>query len=107
LLLADDRLQHVSGLGDVREINLGLDFVGSGLRGARTLRSGAFAGAAEIDTDLLRFMVFQGTGMRLLLGYADVRQRIENRFAFDFQLSGQIVNSNLAHPPLCSSELSR
>jgi hypothetical protein len=45
--------------------------------------------------------------MRFLLGDADFRQRIENRFAFYFQLSGQIVNSNLAHPPLCSSELSR
>jgi len=26
--------------------------------------------------------------------------------AFDFQLSGQIVNSNLTHPPLCPSGLS-
>jgi hypothetical protein len=107
LLLADDRLQHVSGLGDVRQINLGLDSVGSGLRSTGTSRSWAFAGAAEIGTHFIGFVVFQGTGMRLFLGHADFRQRIENRFAFDFQLSGQIVNSNLTHPPLCSSELSR
>lgn len=45
--------------------------------------------------------------MGLFLGDADFRQRIEDGFTFDFQLSGQIVDSNLAHPPLVSSELSR
>jgi hypothetical protein len=45
--------------------------------------------------------------MGFLLGDTDFRQRIEDGFAFYFQLSGQIVDSNLAHPPLSSSELSR
>jgi hypothetical protein len=45
--------------------------------------------------------------MRLLFGDANRGQRIENSFAFDFQLSGQIVNSNLTHPPLCPSGLFR
>jgi hypothetical protein len=107
LLLTDNCFQHVSGFGDVRQIDLGLDSIGSGLRGTGSPRSRTFASAAEISAHLVGFVVFQGTGMRLLLGYANVRQRIENRFAFDFQLSGQIVNSNLAHPPVCSSELSR
>jgi hypothetical protein len=44
--------------------------------------------------------------MRLLFSNADQRQYIENRLAFDFQLPGQIVDSNLAHPPFVSSDLS-
>jgi hypothetical protein len=46
------------------------------------------------------FVIFNGTGMRLLLGDSDFGKNVENRLAFDFQFSGQIVNSNLAHP-LC------
>jgi hypothetical protein len=38
--------------------------------------------------------------MGLLLGDPDFQQHVENRLALDFQLSGQIVDSNLAHP-LC------
>ncbi len=44
--------------------------------------------------------------MRFLLGHANQRQYIENRFAFDFQLPSQIVDSNLAHPPFVSSDMS-
>jgi hypothetical protein len=44
--------------------------------------------------------------MRLLLGDAYFRKYVENSFAFDFQLPGQIVNSNLAHPLFLSSGLS-
>jgi hypothetical protein len=42
--------------------------------------------------------VFQRTGVRFLLGDTDDRQHIENRLALDFELSGEIVDSNLAHP---------
>ena len=52
---------------------------------------------------LLGFVLFERAGMRFLLGDADRFERIENGFAFDFQLSGQIVDSNLTHPPLVSS----
>jgi len=58
-----------------------------------------FAGPAQISADLLRFVLFNGTGVRLLFSDAYFRKCIENSFAFDFQLPGQIVNSNLAHPP--------
>ena len=51
----------------------------------------------------LRFMVFQRTGVRLLLGDAYFRKYIEDRFAFYFQLPGQIVDSNLTHPLFLSS----
>jgi hypothetical protein len=36
--------------------------------------------------------------MRFLLGYADLRQRIDNGFALYFQFPGKIVDSNLTHP---------
>ena len=38
--------------------------------------------------------------MGLTLGQTQTSQSIENLFAFDFQLTRQIVNSNLTHPPL-------
>jgi len=34
-----------------------------------------------------------------MLGDADYWKHIEYGFAFNFQLPGQIVDSNLAHPP--------
>jgi len=52
-----------------------------------------------MSTHLLRFVLFNGAGVCLLFGYPDDRKHIEDRLALDFQLSGQVVNSNLAHPP--------
>jgi hypothetical protein len=66
-----------------------------------------FARAAKMGANFFRFVLFQGAGMGLLLGYANIRQHVENGLAFNFQFPGQIIDSNLTHPPLCSSELSR
>jgi glyoxylase-like metal-dependent hydrolase (beta-lactamase superfamily II) len=48
--------------------------------------------------------------MALLLGDSDFGKHIENGLTFDFQLSCQIVDSNLAHPPFrppdCSAKSS-
>ncbi len=88
LLLADDRLQHITRLGDVRQVNLGLDAFRFSSRGASGLSGRAFARAAEMLADLLRFMLFRRTGMRLLLGHPNFGQYVENGFALDFQLSG-------------------
>jgi hypothetical protein len=38
--------------------------------------------------------------MGLAFSKAERLQGIQNLLAFDFQLTRQIVNSNLAHPPL-------
>ena len=62
---------------------------------------------AEVRPDLVRFMVFKGTGVGLLLGDANHWKRVEDCPALDFQLSSQIVDSNLAHPPFLTSGLSR
>jgi hypothetical protein len=107
LLLADDRLQNVSGAGDVRKINLCFDAFGFGAGRARRLGSRTFARATQLDADFLRLILFQRTGVRLLLGHPYIGQYVENSFALDFQLSGQIVDSNLTHPPLCASEFCR
>jgi hypothetical protein len=88
LLLADNRLQHIPGLGDVRQINLGLDAFRFSARGAGGLGSRAFAGATHVHADFLRFVLFQRTGMRLLLGHPNFGQYVENSFTLDFQLSG-------------------
>jgi hypothetical protein len=71
----------------VRQINLGLDAFGFRARAARGF-SRAFAGATQTHADFLRFMLFQRTGMRLLLGHPNFGQYVENSFALDFQLSG-------------------
>jgi hypothetical protein len=48
---------------------------------------------------LLRFVLFDRTGVGLLLGDSDYDQDVKNCFALDFQFPGQIVDSNLTHPP--------
>jgi hypothetical protein len=107
-MLADDGFQDIAGLGNLRKIDLGLDAISFGATGTRRLSGGlGFAGATDVSPHLLGLVLFNRTGMGLLLGDADFNQGIENDLALDFQLSGQIVDSNLTHPPFLSSRLSR
>jgi hypothetical protein len=57
-----------------------------------------FSGA-EVSPHFFRFVFLDRTGVRLLLGGADFDQDIKNCLALDFQFPGQIVDSNLTHPP--------
>jgi hypothetical protein len=92
----------------VREIDLGLDFAGFGTAGARGPARGLrFAGGAEVGPQFDRFMLLEGTGMSLFFCDSNLWKYVKNRFALDFQLPCQIVNSNLAHPLFRSSGLSR
>jgi hypothetical protein len=92
----------------VRKIDLSLDLVWLEATGAcGFVGHGGFAGRAEVRPYLVRFMVFKGTGVGLLLGDANHWKRVEDCPALDFQLSSQIVDSNLAHPPFLTSGLSR
>jgi len=102
LLLPNNRLQHVARLRDVGKINLGTDLVWRAIAGTSGWpgRSVRLAGSAEVDPHFFRFVVFERAGMSFLLGDADFGKHIENRFALDFQFPGQIVDSNLTHPPL-------
>jgi hypothetical protein len=54
-----------------------------------------------------RLVFLERTRMRLLLRNPDFGKHIENGLALDFQFSRQIINSNLTHPLLDSSALSR
>jgi hypothetical protein len=101
LLLLSDQFQHIAGLGDMREINLRFEFVGvapstSAFRGRG---SGALGRGTEMRPHLFRLVIFQRAGMGFLLGNPYFRQYIENGLALDFELSGQIVDSNLTHQP--------
>jgi hypothetical protein len=88
----------------VGQVDLGLDLVAFRARWTGSLRGRLRVTASlEVGAYLDRLMLFDGTGMRLLLGDPHQRQDIEDRFALDFQFSGQIVDSNLTHPPSASS----
>jgi hypothetical protein len=91
------------------EIDLGLDLIGFHTAGARGFcrRMGLPDRAAKMTPHLFRFVLFKGARVRLLLGDADFEQHIENRFAFDFQLPCQVVNSSLTHPLLFRLRVSR
>jgi hypothetical protein len=107
-LLLADRIQNVAWPGNIGEIDFGLNLIAIDAAGARLFcRALRFAAGAQVNAHLLRFVLFNRTGVRFLLRNAYFRKCVENRFAFDFQLPSQIVNSNLAHPPFLSSGLSR
>jgi hypothetical protein len=88
----------------MREIDLGLDLIGFPACRARASAGRRFC-RFEMGPDLLGLEVFERTGMRLLFSDAHFRQHVENRFAFNFQLPCQIVDSNLTHPPFPCSAL--
>ncbi len=54
--------------------------------------------AAKMLAHQVGFVVFQRTGVRFLLRDAHRGQRVKNFLALDFQLTGQIIDSNLTHP---------
>jgi hypothetical protein len=73
-LLLRDSFQHISRPGDVRQIDLSLDFFfaaqGAGRAGRRRL---CFSRAADVGPHFFRFMLLQRTGMGLLLRHSDER----------------------------------
>jgi len=53
----------------MRQVNLGLNFVGAAMQSAATLaRAMPVPGAFEVCTNFFRFVLLERTGMRLLLG---------------------------------------
>jgi hypothetical protein len=92
----------------MRKVDLRLDLVGR--RTARTCQPrsiGFRCRTAQFRAYLVRLVLFQRTGVGLLLGDPNFRQYIENGLALDFQLSCQIVDSNLTHPPFLFLRLIR
>jgi len=108
-LLFANRVQNIAGPGNMREVDLGLDFIR--MSGADTPRfrgrMNVTRGGAKVRPHFLCLVLLNRTGVRLFLADTNFLQHIENRLALDFQFSGQIVDSNLAHPPLFPPNLSR
>jgi hypothetical protein len=99
LLFRQNSLEHVAGLGDMRKINLGRNALGRARLSGGTLAA-CPSSALEVQADLLRFVLFQRTGVGLAASQAELRQYVKNLSALDFHLACEIVDSNLTHPPL-------
>jgi hypothetical protein len=65
-----DGFQHISRLGDVRQINLGANFIGDRAR-PRLLRGGRLPQRSKVLSHPLCFVDLDGTGMGLLFGDAN------------------------------------
>ena len=98
LLLGQNGLHHVAGLGDMGEINLGCD----GLRSTRRPGTAVapLAPVLEVRADLFSLVIFDRTRVSFALTQAEFPEHVKNLTALDFHLTREIVNSNLAHPPL-------
>jgi hypothetical protein len=82
LFLLQNGLQHISGLRDVRQVDLGPG------RGFRARGAGCSGPAAlEVDAHTLGLVKLKRTGVRFLLGDVYGLENIENRFALDFQFT--------------------
>ena len=76
------RFEHISGLGDMRKVNLRL----WSRIATRTCRC-AGPDSLEVSAHPLGFVELQRTGVRLLLSDADIVEDIQNRLALDFQFA--------------------
>lgn len=54
----------------------------------------------ELRANLVSFVPFDRTRVCLAFAQTEFREDVKNLPALDFQLAREIVNSNLAHPPL-------
>jgi ATP-dependent protease HslVU (ClpYQ) peptidase subunit len=72
LLVGENGLEHIAGLGDVREVDFGLLALGSARSGAAL--AAAPGVALKLRANLVRFVVFERTGVGLAAGQAELRQ---------------------------------
>ena len=108
--LLRDRLQHVSRLGDVRQVDLGLELFRLRARAAAGGGAARLAVLGVILFHALRLIHFDGAGVCLLFRDSDLDKQIENHFAFDLEFPRQVINSNLLQhsalfPPYCPVRL--
>ena len=103
LLLGQNGLHHIAGLGDVRQIDLGND-------GGRAVAGRRACGMRcrsrflrKMRTNLIRLVALERTGVRFARRNTELRKNVENRARLYFQFFREIVDTNLAHPPLFNS----
>jgi hypothetical protein len=91
-----DRLEHVTGPGYVREVDLRLELVGRRARAAARRRRSTGLTVLRVELlDALRLIHFDGTGVRLLFRDSNLWKDLEYHFGFDLEFPRQVVNSNL------------
>ena len=54
----------------------------------------------EVRADLISLVILDRTRVSFTLTQTEFSEHVKNLTAFDFHLTREIVNSNLAHPPL-------
>jgi hypothetical protein len=107
LSLLLDRLQHIAGFGDVRQVDLGLELIGW-RAAAVAARNPRFAMLLVVLLDLLGFIDLDGTRVGLLFCNSDLSQNIEDHFTLHLEFPCQVIDSDfqLLHsarfPPICS-----
>ncbi len=89
-----DRLQRITRLGNVGEIERRLRF------NHRLRRRTTTAAVLEVIAHLLGLVGLDRAGVRLWLGHANRNQSIQNWLALDFEFPCEIIDSNFAHPSL-------
>jgi hypothetical protein len=99
LFLGQDGLQHVTGLGNMGEINFGRNALRRA-RGLRACLARVPGSTLKMRPHLVGLIVLQRAGVGLAGGQAEFRQYVQNLTALDFHLSREIVDTNLTHPPL-------
>ncbi len=100
LLLGQNGLEDVAGLLDVGEIDLGNDLIRGVTRGGGgRMRSRALS-LREVRANLGCLVRLQRAGVRFGSSNTELRKNVENRARLDFKLFREIVDTNLAHPPL-------
>lgn len=78
----------------MREVDLGLEFLNRRRARATTTGTGLTV-LLVVLLDGFRFFHFDGAGVRLFLIYANLGQNVENYLALYFELSREVIDSNL------------
>ena len=99
LLFGQNGLHHVAGLGDVGKIDFRRNCLGCARRRAARVARRARS-MLELPANLVGLVVLDRTRVGLALTQAEFPEHVKNLSALDFHLAREIVNSNLAHPPL-------
>lgn len=100
LLLGQDGLHHIARLRDVGQVNLWCNCLRSARRRSAAGVARPTRSMLEVCANFVSFMFLDRTRMSLPLTHAEFREYIKNLATLDFHFAREIVNSNLAHPPL-------
>ena len=100
VFLGQHRLQNITRFGDMRKVDLRNDALpGMARRRTPAMRRGTRF-LHKMRANFLRLVLFQRAGVGLTRGNPEFRKNVENRARLHFQLFREIVDTNLAHPPL-------